>query len=536
MNAPATTIAPGIEIRAPIPPEYASILSPEAMTFVAFLQRGFGQRREDLLKARARRQVALDAGHLPDFLPETTHIRADDSWSVGVCPPDLQDRRVEITGPVDRKMVINALNSGASTFMADFEDSNTPTWANQVTGQINLREAARGTLCFTGEGGKRYRLNEKTATLMVRPRGWHLDEKHVFIDGKPCSGAIFDFALYLFHNARKLIERGSGPYYYLPKLESHHEARLWNDIFCLAQDELGIARGTIKATCLVETLLAAFEMDEILYEMKEHSAGLNAGRRGYIFSVIKKLRASQDFCLADRAQVTMTAPFMRACCLLLVKTCHRRGAFAIGGMAAQIPIHDDPAANEAAMARVRADKQREASDGYDGTWVARPGLVTIAKGEFDSVMATPNQTARQRDDVNIGARDLLDFSPAGPITEAGLRLNVNVGIHYLGAWLAGNGCVPIHNSMEDAATAEISRSQVWQWIRSPMGLLADGRKVSREMVAIMVAEELDHVRRNLGETQWDAGRYPEAARMFEKMCVDDAFVEFLTLPAYACID
>ena len=536
MNVPATTIAPGVEIRAPISHEFASIVTPEAITFVAFLQRGFGQRRDEILKARAKRQAALDAGQLPDFLPETAHIRADSSWAVAPCPADLQDRRVEITGPVDRKMVINALNSGANVFMADFEDSSTPTWANQVDGQINLRDAAHGTISFTGEGDKQYRLNDKTATLMVRPRGWHLDEKHVVIDGKPCSGAIFDFALYLFHNARALIDRGSGPYFYLPKIESHLEVRLWNDIFCLAQDELGIARGTIKATCLIETLPAAFEMDEILYEMKEHSAGLSAGRRDYIFSAIKKLRAHRDICIADRAQVTVTAPFMRAYCLLLVKTCHRRGAFAIGGMAAQIPIRDDPAAGEAAMARVRADKEREASDGYDGTGVAHPGLVAIAKGEFDSVMTTPNQIARQRDDVNVGTRDLLNFGPQGPITEAGLRLNINVGIQYLGAWLGGNGCVPIHNLMEDAASAEISRSQVWQWIRSPQGLLADGRKVSREMVAAMVGVELETLRQYLGEAQWDAGRYPEAARMFGQMCVDDDFVEFLTLPAYALID
>ena len=536
MNVPATTIAPGIGIMAPISHEFASIVTPEAMNFVAFLQRGFGQRRDELLKARAKRQTALDAGQRPDFLPETAHIRTDNSWAVAPCPDDLQDRRVEITGPVDRKMVINALNSGANVFMADFEDSSTPTWINQIGGQINLRDAVHGTISFTGEDGEQYRLIDKTATLMVRPRGWHLNEKHVVIDGKPCAGAIFDFALYLFHNARALIERASGPYFYLPKIESHLEARLWNDIFCLAQDELGIARGTIKATCLIETLPAAFEMDEILYEMKEHSAGLSAGRRDYIFSAIKKLRAHRDICIADRAQVAMTAPFMRACCLLLVKTCHQRGAFAIGGMAAQIPIRDDPAASEAAMARVRADKEREASDGYDGTRVAHAGLVVIAKGEFDSVMTTPNQIARQRDDVNVGTRDLLNFGPQGPITEAGLRLNINVGIQYLGAWLGGNGCVPIHNLMEDAASAEISRSQVWQWIRSPQGLLADGRKVAREMVSAMVGEELEKLRQYLGETQWDAGRYPEAARMFEQMCVDDDFVEFLTLPAYALID
>ena len=539
MNAPSTplpTYAPGIEVNAPISPSFAEILTPEALGFAARLQRGFGARREELLATRTERQKDWDAGKLPDFLPETAHIRTDDSWRVNACPPDLQDRRVEITGPVDRKMVINALNCGANTFMADFEDSNTPTWSNQIEGQINLRDAVRRTITMTNEAGKVYQLNDKTAALIVRPRGWHLDEKHVLVDGKPISGGIFDFALYFFHNAKELLARNSGPYFYLPKMESHLEARLWNDIFCMAQDELGIPRGTIKATCLIETLLAAFEMDEILYELKEHSAGLNAGRWDYIFGAIKKLRLNKDFCLAERAQVTMTAPFMRPYCLLLVKTCHARGAFAMGGMAAQIPIKNDPDANNAAMARVKADKQREATDGYDGTWVAHPGLVGIAKAEFDAVMTTPNQISRRRDDVNVAAKDLLNFGPEGPITENGLRMNINVGIQYMGSWLGGNGCVPIFNLMEDAATAEISRSQIWQWIRSPKGKLDDGRKITREMVSALVPQELPKIREYLGDAGWALGKYEEAAKMFEEMCLDDNFVEFLTLPAYARID
>ena len=539
MNAPSTplpTYAPGIEVNAPISPSFAEILTPEALGFAARLQRGFGARREELLATRTERQKDWDAGKLPDFLPETAHIRTDDSWRVNACPPDLQDRRVEITGPVDRKMVINALNCGANTFMADFEDSNTPTWSNQIEGQINLRDAVRRTITMTNEAGKVYQLNEKTAALIVRPRGWHLDEKHVLVDGKPISGGIFDFALYFFHNAKELLARNSGPYFYLPKMESHLEARLWNDIFCMAQDELGIPRGTIKATCLIETLLAAFEMDEILYELKEHSAGLNAGRWDYIFGAIKKLRLNKDFCLAERAQVTMTAPFMRPYCLLLVKTCHARGAFAMGGMAAQIPIKNDPDANNAAMARVKADKQREATDGYDGTWVAHPGLVGIAKAEFDAVMTTPNQISRRRDDVNVAAKDLLNFGPEGPITENGLRMNINVGIQYMGSWLGGNGCVPIFNLMEDAATAEISRSQIWQWIRSPKGKLDDGRKITREMVSALVPQELPKIREYLGDAGWALGKYEEAAKLFEEMCLNDNFVEFLTLPAYARID
>ncbi len=386
-------------------------------------------------------------------------------------------------------MVINALNCGASTFMADFEDANCPTWDNMIDGQRNLRDAVRRTITLE-QNGKQYRLNENTAVLIPRPRGWHLDEKHVLIDGKPVAGGMFDFALYFFHNAKEALARGTGPYFYLPKMESHLEARLWNDIFNLAQDELGIQRGTIKATALIETVVAAFEMDEILWELREHSAGLNIGRWDYIFSCIKKFRVNRNFCLADRAQVTMTAPFMRAYALTLVKTCHRRGAPAMGGMAAQIPIKNDPAANAAAMEKVRADKLREVTDGCDGTWVAHPGLVPIAKAIFDEHMPAPNQYSKQRPDVNFTAQDLLDFQPEQPITEAGLRNNISVGIQYLGAWLAGNGCVPVYNLMEDAATAEISRSQIWQWIRSPKGVLADGRKVTVELFRQLLADEL----------------------------------------------
>jgi malate synthase len=509
--------------------EFAQILTPEALDFVAALHRRFEPKRQELLARRAARQKEFDAGRLPEFLPETKKIR-DGDWKVAGQPRDLLDRRVEITGPTDRKMVINALNCGASTFMADFEDANCPTWHNMIDGQINLRDAVRRTITLQ-QSGKEYRLNERTAVLIPRPRGWHLDEKHVVIDGKPVSGAIFDFALYFFHNARELLARGSGPYFYLPKMESHLEARLWNDIFIASQDTLGIPRGSIKATALIETVVAAFEMDEILYELREHSSGLNIGRWDYIFSCIKKFRANKSFCLADRSQVTMTAPFMRAYALLLVKTCHRRGAPAMGGMAAQIPIKNDPAANEAALEKVRQDKLREVTDGCDGTWVAHPALVPVAKAVFDQHMPQPNQYGRQRPDVHVSAADLLDFQPEKPITEAGLRNNISVGIQYLGAWLAGNGCVPVFNLMEDAATAEISRSQIWQWIRSPKGVLEDGRKVTLSLVREILGEELAKVKVAGAE-----GKLDEAAALFEKLTADDTYVEFLTLPAYRQID
>jgi len=516
-----------------ITPDFAGILTPDALEFVAKLHRRFEQRRQSLLAARAARQKEFDAGKLPDFLPETRKIREGD-WRVAPQPKDMLDRRVEITGPTDRKMVINALNCGASTFMADFEDANCPTWHNMIDGQVNLRDAVRRSISLE-QNGKQYKLNPKTAVLIPRPRGWHLDEKHVTVDGKVVSGSLFDFGLFFFHNARELLSRGSGPYFYLPKMESHLEARLWNDVFIFSQDSLGIPRGSIKATALIETVLAAFEMDEILYELREHTAGLNIGRWDYIFSCIKKFRSNKDFCLADRAQVTMLSPFMRAYALLLVKTCHKRGAPAMGGMAAQIPIKNDQKANDAAIEKVRQDKLREVTDGCDGTWVAHPGLVPVAKAVFDEHMPQPNQYERQRPDVNVSAKDLLAFQPEKPITEAGIRNNISVGIQYLGAWLAGNGCVPVFNLMEDAATAEISRSQIWQWIRSPKGVLDDGRKVTPEIFKKLLAEELPKVRAYLGEDAWAAGRYEDGARLFEKITLGD-YVEFLTLPAYELID
>jgi len=524
----------GVSVSARITSEFAQILTPEAVAFVAKLHRQFETRRRELLARRAQRQKEFDAGKLPDFLAETKRVR-DSDWRVAPQPRDLLDRRVEITGPTDRKMVINALNCGASTFMADFEDANCPTWFNMIDGQRNLRDAVRRTITLE-QGGKTYKLNERTAVLIPRPRGWHLDEKHVSIDGKPVAGGIFDFALFFFHNAKELLSRGSGPYFYLPKMESHLAARLWNDLFRLAQDELGIPQGSIKATCLIETVVAAFEMDEFLWELKEHSSGLNIGRWDYIFSCIKKFRSNKDFCLADRSQLTMTAPFMRAYALLLVKACHRRGAPAMGGMAAQIPIKNDPLANEAALDKVRQDKLREVTDGCDGTWVAHPALVPIAREVFDKHMPQPNQYGKQRPDVTVGARDLLEFKPEAPITEAGLRNNISIGIQYLGAWLAGNGCVPVFNLMEDAATAEISRSQIWQWIRSDKGRLADGRKVTVELFDKLLAEELPKVKGYLGDEAYAAGRYEDAARLFEKITADDTYVEFLTLPAYALID
>jgi len=525
--------AGGIEVHGRVTPEYAQILTPEAMAFVARLHRAFEPRRQELLARRAARQKEFDAGQLPDFLPETKSIRASE-WKIADQPKDMLDRRVEITGPTDRKMVINALNCGASTFMADFEDANCPTWDNMIDGQLNLRDAVRRTISFE-QGGKQYRLNDKTAVLIPRPRGWHLNEKHVLIDGKQVSGGIFDFALLFLHNSKELLARGSGPYFYLPKMESHLEARLWNDIFTMAQKELGVPHGSIRATALVETVLAAFEMDEILWELREHSAGLNIGRWDYIFSCIKKFRVNKDFCLADRAQVTMTAPFMRAYALSLVKTCHRRNAPAMGGMAAQIPIKNDPVANAAALEKVRADKLREVTDGCDGTWVAHPGLVPIAKAVFDQHMPAPNQYGKQRPDVSVTAKDLLSFQPEKPITEAGLRGNISVGIQYLGAWLAGNGCVPVFNLMEDAATAEISRSQIWQWIRSPKGVLEDGRKVTVELARQLLKEELPKVKTYLGDEAWKAGKYEEAAKLFDEITTGE-YVEFLTLPAYQKID
>ncbi|MGC8702974.1 MAG: malate synthase A [Thiomonas sp.] len=522
-----TASAPsGVTLTAPLQPGFDRILTPQALAFVAKLHRAFEPRRQRLLAARVARTKRLDAGERPDFLPETRAVREGD-WTIAPLPPALQRRRVEITGPVDRKMIINAFNSGADSYMADFEDANTPNWDNQIQGQINLFDAIRRTIRLE-TGGKTYALGDTVATLQVRPRGWHLDEKHVLVDGQRVSGSLFDFGLFFFHNARELIDRGAGPYFYLPKMESHLEARLWNDVFVLAQQELGLPQGTIKATVLVETILAAFEMDEILYELREHSAGLNAGRWDYIFSAIKKFRNDRDFCLADRSQITMTVPFMRAYALLLLKTCHKRRAPAIGGMSALIPIKNDPEKNAKAMEGIRLDKRRDATDGYDGGWVAHPGLVQVAMEEFVAVLGDrPNQIDKTREDVTVTAANLLDFQPEQPITEAGLRNNINVGIHYLGAWLAGSGAVPIHNLMEDAATAEISRSQVWQWIQSPKGVLADGRKVTAELVRGLIPEELARVKATGAEGQFD-----KAARIFEQMATGDTFTDFLTLPLY----
>ncbi|EYS89401.1 malate synthase [Cupriavidus sp. SK-4] len=524
----AITLPAGMKITGEILPAYEDILTPEALALVDKLHRAFEPRRQELLAARVERAKRLDAGELPDFLPETKSIREGD-WKVAPIPQALECRRVEITGPVEAKMVINAFNSGADSYMTDFEDSNTPNWHNQLQGQVNLKAAVRRTLTLESKG-KQYKLNDKIATLQVRPRGWHLDEKHVTIDGKRISGGIFDFALFLLHNAREQIARGAGPFFYLPKMESHLEARLWNDIFVMAQNEIGLPQGTIKATVLIETILAAFEMDEILYELREHSAGLNAGRWDYIFSCIKKFKNDKDFCLADRAKVTMTAPFMRAYALLLLKTCHHRGAPAMGGMSALIPIKNDPEKNAIAMEGIISDKRRDATDGYDGGWVAHPGLVEPAMKEFVAVLGDkPNQFGKQRPDVQVKGADLLDFKPETPITEHGLRMNINVGIHYLGAWLDGNGCVPIHNLMEDAATAEISRSQVWQWIRSPKGKLEDGTKVTAELVRKLIPEELAKVKALVGG---DTKTYDRAAEIFEQMSTSEDFAEFLTLPLY----
>jgi malate synthase len=529
MNAARTGNLNGVDVVGEVTPAFAEILTPDALALVAKLQRAFGARRIECLARRQQRQAALDRGEMLDFLPETKQVRNGD-WTCAPIPPDLRDRRVEITGPTDRKMVINALNSGAKMFMADFEDANSPTWANMVEGQINLRDAIRHSITFTNPDGKKYQLNDKVAVLLVRPRGWHLVEKHVLVDGAPVSAGLFDFGLYFFHNAKELIARGSGPYFYLPKIESHLEARIWNDAFKLAQDELDIPQGTIRATVLIETIPAAFEMDEILYELREHSAGLNCGRWDYIFSCIKRFRNKPDFLLADRALITMTTHFMRSYSFLCIKTCHRRNIFAMGGMAAQIPVKNDPAANAEAFAKVRADKEREAHDGHDGTWVAHPGMVQLALDAFDAKMPQPNQIERQREDVNVSAKDLLDFGPNEPITEAGLRQNISVGVQYLEAWLRGHGAVPLFNLMEDAATSEISRAQVWQWIRHPRGVLDDGRKVTKALFRSVLDQELAKVRRFAGD-KFDAAR-----DLFDEITTDDEFVEFLTLPGYERLD
>src|SRR6267378_2876602 len=520
-----TQSAAGLEVHAPHEPGSAEILTTDARRFLTTLAGAFEPRRQELLTRRAERQRRLAAGELPDFLPATRHIR-DAAWAVAPIPADLTDRRVEITGPVDRKMIINALNSGARVYMADFEDSNAPTWRNNLEGQMNIRDAVRGTITYASSEGKRYALAPVTATLMVRPRGWHLDEKHVTVDGRPISAALFDFGLCFFHNAAALIAKGSGPYFYLPKLESHLEARLWNDVFVTAQEALGIPRGTIRATVLIETILAAFEMDEILYELRDHSAGLNCGRWDYIFSFIKKFRSRPNYVLPDRARVTMDRHFLKSYVDLLIRSCHRRGIHAMGGMAAQIPIKGDAAANTKALDKVWQDKIREVHAGHDGTWVAHPGLVPVASGAFASLAAS-HQLSVLREDVHVAPRDLLTV-PDGEITEAGLRTNVDVGIQYLESWLRGVGCVPIYNLMEDAATAEISRSQVWQWVCHG-ARLSDGRAVTQQLVAAIVAEEMD-------QKHLQGGKFELAARLFNQLMTGSEFPEFLTLVAYEHLD
>ncbi|WP_156396645.1 malate synthase A [Paenibacillus sp. Soil724D2] len=520
----------GIEIE-PTSTEGQRILTPEALAFVALLERTFGAKRLELLQERNLRQSRIDAGELPDFLPVTARIRSSD-WSISPIPMDLQDRRVEITGPAgDRKMVINAFNSGAFVYMADFEDANSPTWNNTIDGQVNLYDAVRRMIAFTSPEGKSYNLQAQTAVLKVRPRGWHLEEKHMQVDGRPVSGSLFDFGLFFFHNAKALIEQGSGPYFYLPKLESHIEARLWNEVFLFAQQELGIPQGTIKATVLIETIVAAFEMDEILYELREHSAGLNCGRWDYIFSYIKKLQKQPHVIVPDRALVTMESPFMKAYSLLAIQTCHKRNAPCIGGMAAQIPVKNDPKANEEAMAKVRADKLREVKNGHDGTWVAHPGLVPVAKAIFDEHMPSANQIDKQLSGTKITAEQLLEV-PQGPITETGIRTNVSVGIQYLEAWLRGFGAVPINNLMEDVATAEISRAQLWQWIHHPLGILEDGRKVTAELFQQIQFEEMAKMKEKLGEEMFQQRKFDQANVLFTQMTVSPEFEAFLTEQGY----
>jgi malate synthase len=518
-----------IEFRAPVSEQYLEILTPEAVAFAVWLQRRFNPKRKELLEERIARQKRLDAGERPDFLLNTRHVR-DGKWEVASLPPDLLDRRVEITGPVERKMMINALNSGARVFMADFEDSTTPTWTNVMDGQINLRDAVRRTITFDDEKtGKSYKLIDSPAVLFVRVRGWHLDEAHVHVDGSPMSGSIFDFALYAFHNAKELQRRGSGPYFYLPKMESYLEARMWREIFVAAEEELGLAPGSIKATVLIETILAAFEMDEILYELRDHSAGLNCGRWDYIFSFIKKFAADKTIVLPDRGQVGMTAHFMRSYSKLAIKTCHKRGVSALGGMSALIPIKNDQEANLRALAGVRADKEREATDGHDGTWVAHPGLVPVALEVFDRIMPQPNQIDKQLKDFEATADDLLRV-PEGSVTQAGLRQNVAVGIGYIEAWIRGIGCVPLFNLMEDAATAEISRAQLWQWIHHG-AFLEDGEPVTAELCDRLIDEEVERTKTTVDAGRYDA--YKKASSLMRELIKASKFTDFLTVPAYS---
>jgi malate synthase len=530
MKNTRTDAVPGVEILGASDQAFSEILTQDALKFVGDLERRFGPRRLELLTARAKYQERLNAGERPDFLSETAEVRNAD-WTVAPLPSDLLDRRVEITGPVERKMIINALNSGAKVFMADFEDANTPTWGNLVQGQVNLRDAIRRTINYKDpQTGKLYKLNQDTAVLLVRPRGWHLPERHVHVDGRPMSGSIFDFGVFIWHNAKEQIARATGPYFYLPKLENYLEARLWSDVFVHAEETLGLKRGTIKATVLIETILAAFQMDEILYELREHSAGLNCGRWDYIFSAIKKFAKDPAFVMPDRGQVTMKTHFMRSYSKLLIKTCHRREVHAIGGMAAFIPIKNDPVASQTAMDQVRADKEREATDGHDGTWVAHPGLVPLAKEVFDRHMPEPNQINRKLPEVQVTSADLLAV-PKGEITTAGLKQNIAVSVGYLESWLRGIGCVPLFNLMEDAATAEISRSQLWQWVHHKAHL-SDGRLIDFDLCAKALEEELARLRVSIGNIQFIAGQYHRAAALLLELIRSEDFVEFLTLPAY----
>ncbi|KAI9266723.1 malate synthase A [Phascolomyces articulosus] len=528
-----TNTVPGVSVLGAVASkEQAAILSPEALEFVATLHRQFNQTRKSLLVKREERQLAIDQGELPDFLPETTSVRQDPNWKGAPLAPGLEDRRVEITGPVDRKMVINALNSGASTFMADFEDANSPTWENCLSGQVNMYDAIRRTITFTNPDGKKYELRKdgKISVLLVRPRGWHMVEKHVIIDGEPASASIFDFGLYFFHNAKELIQRGAGPYFYLPKMESHLEARLWNEIFNVAQDTLSIPRGTIRGTVLIETILAAFEMEEIIYELRQHSSGLNCGRWDYIFSFIKRFRGRPEFVLPDRSQVTMTVPFMDAYVRLLIKTCHKRGVHAMGGMAAQIPIKNDPEANEAAMAKVTADKLREVKAGHDGTWVCHPALLKIAMDVFDKYMPKANQLEIARDDVQVTAADLLSV-PTGAITKQGIRENIRVGLIYMEAWLRGAGCVPINYLMEDAATAEISRSQLFQWARH-QAKTDEGEVITPELNLRLLDEECAKLKEEMGEEKYVASKFETAKKAFATNITGEHYDEFLTTLLY----
>jgi malate synthase len=533
-----TAASYSLEVTGNITPEFREIVTPAALDFVCRLQREFGSSRLNLLKERITRQREIDSGVLPNFLPSTKKIREDRTWKVGNIPKDLQNRRVEITGPVDRKMMINALNSGANVFMADFEDATSPTWQNLIEGHINLRDTIDRTISYSTPEGKQYTLKPEIATLMVRPRGWHLNEKHILLNGQPMSASLFDAGLYVFHNAHKLLQRETGPYFYIPKLENHLEARLWNEVFLMMQHELDLPRGTIKATVLLETILAAFEMEEILYELCDHIVGLNAGRWDYIFSIIKKFNQLPNFLFPDRAQITMTVPFMRAYTELLVKTCHQRGAHAIGGMAAFIPSRKDPKINQVALAKVREDKERECADGFDGTWVAHPDLVTVAKTPFDTALGDkPHQKDKLKESTEVSAEQLFDFQiEGGEITEQGVRNNVSVALMYMESWLQGIGAAGINNLMEDAATAEISRSQLWQWIHHPKAVLEDGTKIDADLFIKMLSQELEKIHQSIGDDRFKEGKFTIAAELLSVIVNREEFEDFLTIRAYELLD